>query len=118
MADAISSAQGLKIYRNLDIDETGVNVKATPGVLYGYYIYNNATSTRYVKLYNKATAPTVGTDTPVLTLPIPASAAANVTFNKGIKFELGIGLGAVTAVADNSTGAPAANDVTINLFYM
>lgn len=26
---------------------------------------------RYLKLYNKASAPTVGTDTPVLTIPLP-----------------------------------------------
>lgn len=112
-----TTSGGSSIYKNLDIDETGVNVKSSAGQLYGWYIFNNAATTRYVKLYDKATAPTVGTDTPVFTLPIPAGAAANVAFPNGIAFTNGIGVGAVTGVADNSTGAPSANDVTIALFY-
>jgi hypothetical protein len=114
---APTTSGGLSIYKNLDLDETGVSVKGSAGQLYGWFIYNNATSTRYVKLYNVSSAPTVGTTTPVFTLPIPAGAAANVAFPNGIAFDTGIGLGAVTGVADNSTGAPSANDVTITLFY-
>lgn len=112
-----TTSGGSSIYKNLDIDETGVNVKASAGQLYGWYLFNNAASTRYVKLYDKATAPTVGTDAPVFTLPVPAGAAANVAFPNGIAFSNGIGVGAVTGVADSSTGAPSANDVTIALFY-
>jgi hypothetical protein len=108
---------GLLIYRNLDLDETGVSIKGGAGVLYGYYLSNNATSVRYVKLYNKATAATVGTDTPVMTLAIPALSAANVSFPFGVEFATGLSAGCVTAVADNSTAAPSANDVVANFFY-
>jgi hypothetical protein len=108
---------GLSIYRNIDLDETGVSIKASAGQLYGWYIYNAAATVRYVKFYNKATAATVGTDTPVLTLPLPATSGANVEFSQGIAFATGIAAGATTGVADNSTGAPAANDVQINVFY-
>lgn len=112
-----TTAGGLSIYRALDANATGANVKASAGQLYGYYIFNAAAATRYVKLYNKATAPTVGTDTPVLTIPIPAGAGANVEFVNGIAFSLGIGIGATTALADNSTAAPTTNDVIVNLLY-
>lgn len=111
------TAGGLSIYRNLDIDETGVNVKGSAGQLYGWYLFNNAAAVRFVKFYDKATAPTVGTDTPVLTIALPAGAAANEIGTHGLPFANGIGVGAVTGVADNNTGAPAANDVVINLFY-
>ena len=115
-----ATSGGLTIYRNIDLDETGVNVKNAAGQVYGWYIYNNATTTRYVKLYNIASAPTVGTTTPVMTIAVPGSTnggAANVEFTNGIAFATGIGIGATTGVADNNTGAPAANDLVINLLY-
>ena len=69
-----------------------------------------------MKIYNKATAPTQS-DTPVMTIPIPAGGAANVEFSNGIAFAAGISYRASTAVADNDTGAPTANDVVVNLLY-
>ena len=84
----------------------------------GWYLFNNASSVRYVKFYDKATAPVVGTDTPRLTLPLPSGAAANVNLGDyGIEFTTGLGMGATTGVADSSTGAPSANDVVVNILY-
>lgn len=109
---------GLSIYRNIDLDEADVAVKASAGQLFGWYIFNAATSTRYVKFYDASTASTtVGTTTPVLTIPVPAGAAANVFSEIGIAFATAITAACVTGVADNNTGAPAANDVQVNFFY-
>jgi hypothetical protein len=102
-----ATSGGSLIYRNIDLDETGILVVAGAHQVYGYYLFNAAASVRYIKFYNKATAPTVGTDTPVMTYPLPAGAAANVAFPNGVAFSLGIGVGATTGLADNSTGAPA-----------
>ena len=116
------AAGGLDIFRSLDLDESEEDVKTTAGTLYGWYIANLATTTRFVKFYN-ATAATVvvGTTTPVLTLPIPGNStddiAANALGGVGIKFDTAICVAATTGVADADTGAPAANDVVINLFY-
>lgn len=115
--DHIPSNHGCSTYRNINLVATGVAVKATPGVLYGYYMFNNAAAVRYVKFYNKATAPTVGTDVPFLTIALPASSGANLSFNGGVLFKTGIGIGATTGVADNDTAAPTANDVVVNVFY-
>lgn len=104
-------------HRNLDVDESGDAGVPIPTRLYGYYVYNNAAAVRYLKLYNTAAAPTVGTDTPILTIPLPAGSAANVGLVGGVPFSKGIGLGATTGVADSDTGAPAANDVVVNLFH-
>lgn len=43
--------------------------------LTNFYATNEGASYAYVKLYNKATAPTVGTDVPEMTIPIPPAAA-------------------------------------------
>lgn len=102
---------GYRVYRNLDLDENGVAAKASPCRVRGYYIYNAAAAARFIKIYDKATAPT-SSDTPLYTIPIPAGAAAN----REVDWRLltGFGLRATTAVADNDTGAPATNDVVVN----
>lgn len=76
-------------------------------------VSNPTATAAYVKLYNKATAPTVGTDVPVLTIAIPATAAGvgDKSFNFGAlgkQFPLGIGI-AVTAnaVATDATATVA-----------
>lgn len=109
---------GLSIFRSIDLDETEEDVKTSAGQLYGWYIYNAASSVRYVKLYNATAANvTVGTTTPVMTIPIPATSGANVEFTNGIPFSTAITAAATTGVADSDTGAPGANEVIVNLLY-
>ncbi len=104
------------IYRNLDLGVTGQIVKATPGTLFTWYLANDASTVRFVKVYDKATAPTQA-DTPVMTLPVPATSAANVALDSGLAFVNGISLRGTTGVADNDTGAPSTNDIIVNLGY-
>lgn len=108
---------GLSLYRNINLVATGVSIKGSAGQVKWYYIANNAATARFVKLYDKASAPTVGTDTPVLTLEIPSGSAANVSVPDGLQFTLGIGIGATQLVADNDTTAPSANDLVVNIGY-
>lgn len=106
----------LASYRTIDGQPAGVVVKASPGLLAGWYLFNNAASLNYVKIYDKATAPT-SSDTPKLTLTVPNGQGANAFPVAGIEFQSGIGIRVTTGIADNNTGAPAANDVTVNLFF-
>lgn len=94
------------------------SVSATANtLLLGYYISNTNSSVRYVKFYNKASAPTVGTDTPVLVLAIPGSGAANVSFPAGVNFSTGLAFATTTGAADSDTGAVALNEIIVNLVY-
>lgn len=96
----------------------GANIKASPGVLYGWIIQNVAASVRYVKLYDRATAPTVGTHTPFLTIPLAATSVSVVTLdNYPITFSSGLGIGTTNLVADSDTTAVTAGDLIINLLY-
>lgn len=115
------TAGGLSIFRSLDLDEGSAEVvKASAGCLYGGWITNRASTTRWVKLYN-ATSATVGTTTPVITLGIPGNTTDNIAAiigsAYGIEFSTGICVGCSTGFADADTGAPGTNDVIINLFY-
>jgi len=85
------------------------------------WVANLATATRFIKFYD-ATSGTVGTGTPVLTIPIPGNATDDIAGSfgpggVGIQFATGICVGASTGIADADTGAPGANDVVVNIFY-
>lgn len=88
-------------------------VKATPGRVFRVFGRNNAAAIRYLKIYDKASAaPTVGTDTPLLTIPLAPSSPFNEFFGEdGILFATGIGYALTTGVADNDAGALTAADV-------
>ena len=47
------------------------SVKATPGVVKRVIGTSKAATDRFLKFYDKATAPTVGTDVPIMTILIP-----------------------------------------------
>ena len=110
---------GLTIFRTLDLDETEEEVKATAGQPYAYYFANlHASAWRYLKFYNATAANvTVGTTTPVLTLPLPPNSAGHESIPQGIAFSTAITVAATTGLADNDTGAPGANEVVLDLYY-
>ena len=97
------------------------SIKASAGTLYSLSITNVNAAICYVKLYNKASAPTVGTDTPVLVYGVPGNAAgaghAVPVPTCGIAFSTGIALAITTGAADSDTGAVAANEVAIGYSY-
>ena len=117
-----ATSGGTSIYRSLDLDETEEEVKATAGQVYGMWVTNTATSTRWLKFYNATAASvTVGTTTPVITWAIPGNTSDDISAlfgsGTGIAFDTAITVAATTGVADADTGAPAANDVIVNVFY-
>jgi hypothetical protein len=93
-------------------------VKAAAGLVTGYYLVNTALTFRYVKLYNKASSPTVGTDVPRCVYGIPPTSAANMVLTFPIAFETGIAIAIVTGIADSDATAVAANDVAVTLHYV
>lgn len=115
---APQTSGGLEIKRLLSAASTNATkVKESPGQVFGWYIFNTSSSVKYVKLYNKASAPTVGTDTPVMTIPVPKESGTNIEYVNGIAFATGIALATTKAVADANTEAVAENDLIINLLY-
>jgi hypothetical protein len=116
------AAGGCDIFRSLDLDESEEEVKGSAGTVYGIIFANLATSTRFLKFYNATAANvTVGTTTPVLTIPIPGNSADDITglisFPQGIAFSTAITVAATTGIGDSDTGAPGANEVVVNVLY-
>ena len=89
--------------------------------LQALFASNTGAGVAYVKLYNKATAPTVGTDTPAMLIPVPAAVGGvpgtvqiSPGFN-GYRFALGLGLAITGGASDNDTTAVAAGQVKVIL---
>lgn len=120
-SDRPATSGGLTIHRTISAATTNAtSVKASAGQVYELFVTNINAAVRYLKLYNKASAPTVGTDTPVLTLAIPGN-TAGAGFSKhvpnGYAFSLGIAFALTTGVADADTGAVAASEIVVNLGF-
>jgi len=94
------------------------SVKASPGSIGVLIVCNNASTKRYLKLYDKASAPTVGTDTPVLTLMLaPGETVQCNTGPYGIKLSAGIAYALVQNIAVSDTTAVALNDMSVMIAY-
>ncbi len=91
-------------------------VKNKGGNVTSINIFNASAALRYVKLYNKATAPTVGTDVPVLVYAVPATSSVNIDL-EGQRFSNGIAIATTTGAADTDTAAVTAGDVKVSLNY-
>lgn len=99
------------------------SVKASAGDVFKIIGVNANAAARYLKLYNKASSPTVGTDVPVATIYLPPSGVGGGIFEfdfgaQPLYFGTGIAYALTTAAADADTGALTSGDViAFNLFY-
>lgn len=104
---------------NSTASTNAVSVKASAGNLYNILASNISASIRYLKLFNKASAPTVGTDVPILTIPLPATSVTPIDVGSlGYRPSLGIGFCIVGGIADNDTTAIGANEVKVLTSYI
>jgi hypothetical protein len=89
--------------------------------LQAFYASNIGATVAYVKLYNKATAPTVGTDVPLMVIPVPAAVGTVAGFVEltpgfnGYRFPLGLGIAITGLMADSDTTAVAAGQIKVQL---
>lgn len=93
------------------------SLKASAGQIYSISIVNAAAALRYVKFYNKASAPTVGTDTPVYVIGLAATSSVQLAIDPGLTFTTGIAFATTTGIADSDATAVAANDLAISIGY-
>lgn len=79
-------------------------------------LYNLGTAFRFLKLYDKATAPNPATDVPIRVIPLPPDGGFHAEF-KPVNFAVGLGYVLVAGAADTDATAIAANEVTGELGY-
>lgn len=116
-ARATSTNANLRYYLNAGSGNNAVTVKASAGRVFGYQFANTTTSFRYVKIFAKATAPVVGTDTPITTIAIPPNSYVSMVNPIGIYQATGISIATTAGAADLDTSTVAANEIVGELIY-
>lgn len=95
------------------------SVKASAGNLYSVTASNVGAAAAFLKIFNLAAAPTVGTSVPFLTIPIAASGIANIQFGaQGFRMATGISFAITNLVADSDTTAVAAAQIKVAVAYI
>ena len=121
-ANDLTFTNGLKKHKLISAATTNATlVKGSKGRILTGSLFNTAAATKYFKLYNKAVAPTVGTDVPEHTIAVPPSGTVYFTSLFGdYGYHAGAGLAyAITgASGDSDTTAVAAGDVIVNLEFV
>ena len=85
--------------------------------LFGAVLTNDAATPLYVKYYDKATIPTVGTDIPLITVCVDTKKTVNLDFgNEGVQFQNGLGMGVTTLIPDADATDTAADDMFASTF--
>src|SRR2546429_2962266 len=93
------------------------SLKASAGHGYGFIVSNTNAAARFFKIYNKASAPTVGTDTPVVTVHLPPNSTVIRVYPKGLALGTGIAWALTTGIANSDTGS-VGTDISVDIDYL
>jgi hypothetical protein len=119
VAPVAHTAGGATPYKLVSAASTNAtSVKASAGQIYSITAMNTNAAVRYLKLYNKASAPTVGTDTPVQVYALPPSGGITLSIPVGMAFATGIALATTTGAADSDNTGVALSEIVISLTYL
>lgn len=93
-------------------------IKASAGSLFELTVFNSSGATVYVKIYNKASAPTLASDVPIFVMPVAAGAFTVASFGHlGKRFSTGIAI-AVTGAAAFTDATNIAANVLVSGTYL
>ncbi len=100
-----------------DLDEAAIAVKATAGQVYRIFAFNTTAATLYLQIWNTAQGSvTVGTTTPITSLPIPPNdSGITLDFDSGWEFGTAITVACTTGAETN--GAPATNACLCHIWF-
>lgn len=94
-------------------------VKSSRARLFKLCAFNASASVKFLKVYNRGSAPTVGSVAPVLDFPIPVGYWEFETTEHGLQMPLGIAFGITGAVGATDSTAVAAGDIVgLNMLYL
>lgn len=94
------------------------SVKASAANVGSIEAVNNSASWRYLKLYNKASAPTVGTDTPVRVIGMPPASSRQIEFPAGLRLTAGLAYAITAGIANTDATAIGAGECAVSIDYL
>jgi len=118
-AATASSTNATTNFKRISTADTNAAViKASAGRIYSIFASNTSLSWRYLKIYSKASAPTVGTDVPVAVYGIPPGSLIAPNYaDIGLYIATGMAMSITAGIADSDATAIAANEVAVTITY-
>jgi len=116
VASTTSSATTLYSVNSL-ATTNAANIKASGANLYGLSVMNTSNATRYIRLYNLATAPVVGTSVPIIVVAVPATSSKEVQYTPALRFATGLAVSITSGAPVLNTGVVVAGDVQLTISY-
>ena len=115
----ITTQSTASVYSNISVTTTGSVIKATPGYLSSITASNISGFVYYLRIYNKATQPSVSDDSSslIMTIPIMNVSTYVITYEAPIYLNCGIAIRATKKVASGDATAVVANDLIVNITY-
>lgn len=118
VSGTVSPVTPTTLFTNSAATTNATLVKSTAGTLWSIAVSNTNAATRFLKLFNMTTAPTVGTSVPVFTVAVPSGGTVLVNGgSNGIRFATGISLAITGAAGDLDTTVIGAGDVKVATTY-
>lgn len=93
------------------------NIKASGANLYGLSVMNTSATTKYVRLFNLTTAPTMGTSVPIMVVAVPATSSKEIQYVPALRFNTGLAVAITGGAAATDNTAVAAGDVQLLVSY-
>lgn len=94
------------------------STKTSQARLLGWSLTNTSAATKYVRFYNKASAPTVGTDSPLFIVALPPTENVSHSNTQPITFAAGLAYAVTGAGTDLDATAVAVGDVIGSFYYV
>ena len=116
--DMVAADPGTAFFLNSAASTNATLVATGSTGVSSLYATNQGGAVAFLKLYNKATAPVVGTDIPVMIIDLAAATTVPGKHNliagmSPFRFPLGLGLAITGGFADSDTTAVAAGQVKL-----
>lgn len=109
-------AQFSKAFRYISLGTVNLkSVRTADGYLNGLLASNGTSEVKFLKLYDKATAPVVAEDVPIAVIAVPPNGTYAHNFGSPLSFSRGLALAITKKGEDTNNEAIAANDVSVTL---
>lgn len=92
-------------------------VKGLPGQVVGWSAANLSGTWRFLKLFDVAGTPAVGTDAPEFTIGLPPMTEVSLALSGGIAFSAGIALAMTAGPEDTDASPVGAGEIVLSLFF-
>lgn len=119
VAQLAAGGAGYIPYKKTSANTTNAtSLKTTQGFVGAGVVHNAGAGAAWLKFYDKATAPAVGTDVPIYVVGIPAAATVSFAMGDRLAFAAGIAFAITGGAADGDTTAVATSQVSASFGYL